>query len=132
MKFVNGMLEPMAQRVVHWSQRGFVKGRQITANVVHVEAAVEGYLHDEDAEPAAVFLDIAAAFPAVEWSYMHWALCRMGVPEGQVDAIFRRYGSAFTHIVWQCGVSVRLAWQSFPLGAGLLAVFADDSRCSPH
>lgn len=46
------MLEPMAQRVVHWSQPGFVKGRQMSANVVQGEAAVEEHLNDEDAEPA--------------------------------------------------------------------------------
>lgn len=47
---------------------------------------MEEYLNHEDAEPAAAFLDIAAAFPSVEWPYVHWALCGMGVPEGLVGA----------------------------------------------
>lgn len=34
MECINSMLEPMAQRVVRWSQRGFVRGRQMGANVV--------------------------------------------------------------------------------------------------
>lgn len=102
---VNNLLEPMAQRVLHWSQRGVVEGRQMPANVAQVEAAVEEYLDDERAEPAAIVLDIAVAFLSVEWAFMRWALLRLGVPAGLVDAIVRLYGSAFVHIVWEGGAS---------------------------
>lgn len=64
------MSEPMAQRAAQWSLQGVAKGRWMSANTVRVEAAVEEYLHDEESEPAAIFLDTAAAFPSVEWAYM--------------------------------------------------------------
>lgn len=148
------MLEPMVQRVVHWSQRGLVKGRQMAANVVHVEAVVDEYLNDEDAEPAVVFLDIAAAFPSAEWAYMQWALGRIQVPVSLIDAIFRLYASACVRSMWEGTVSdrslpgirgipqgglasgalwallydtfIRRAWHVVPRGGGIGAVFADD------
>lgn len=61
---LNQMLDVIAQEVVHPSHRGFVRGRDIFTNVVELEAAVAGDLHDEEAEPAAVLLDIVAAFPS--------------------------------------------------------------------
>lgn len=126
----------------------------MSANVVQVEAVVEEYLNNEDAEPAAIFLDMAAVFPSAGWSCMRWALRRLGVPAGLDDATVRLYDSAFVHIVWGGGVSshsllvtcgirqgcpasgtlwaslyglvIRRAWQSFQLGGGLWLVFADD------
>lgn len=153
MKGITSMLEPMAPRMVDWSQHGFVQGRQMVANVVHVEAALEESRHDEDAEPVAVLLDIAAAFPSVEWAYMLWALHRLGAPPDVVAAIFRFYDPTNAHILWDGAVSeqtlavtrgirqgcpafgtlwallrdpvVCRAWHCFPRD-GLLAVFADD------
>lgn len=82
-----------------------MKGRNVSANVAQVGAAVKEYLNDEDSEPAAIFLDIAAAFPSVGWAYMRWALCRVGVPGGLVCAICRLYATASAHVVWEGEVS---------------------------
>lgn len=117
---------------------------------VQVAAAIEEYSRDEESEPAAIFLDIAAAFPSVEWAYMQWALRRVGVPDGVVDAIFCLYASALVHIVCDgvvssrslpvsrgirqgclasgtlggllCDLVVRRARQAFPRGDGLLGM----------
>lgn len=75
------MSEPLVRLTVHWSQRGFVKGRQIATHVVQVESAFEECLNDVDSEPTALVLGFAAALPSVEWPCMRWALVRLGVPE---------------------------------------------------
>lgn len=64
MLMINNMLERYACAIVHPSQRGFVRGRDLLTNAAELEGAITGFLHDDEAEPAAVLLDIAAAFPS--------------------------------------------------------------------
>lgn len=80
---------------------GGVRGRRMAANVVQVEPAVEEYLNDEDTELVANLLDIAAAFPSVGWSYMHWA------------SSSRASGTLWALL---CDPVIRRAWDCFPIG----------------
>lgn len=91
MKGANAMLEPIAQRAVQQWQRGFIEEHRMSASVAQVGAGVEEYFKDDDSEPAALCLDIAAAFPSIEWACVRWALRRLGVPASAVDSIFRQH-----------------------------------------
>lgn len=93
---INMILEKLAQVSDHPSQRGFIRGRNLLTSVVELDAVVAGFLYDDEAEPAAVLLDIAAAFPGAEWEYIRCALTSQADPAALVDALFALYGP--THI----------------------------------
>lgn len=92
MLLLNGMFEKFATALVHPSQRGFVRGRDLLVNVAELDGAVTGFLYDDESELAAVLLGIAAAFPSAEWEIVRWALERQGVPRALADALFAMYG----------------------------------------
>lgn len=91
MLLINEMRERFASSMVHQSHCGFVRGRDLLTNVAELEGAITGYLHDDEAEPAAVLLDVAAALPSAEWGYIHWALTRPGIPAAVIEALFAMY-----------------------------------------
>lgn len=92
MRLVNGTLEQYASAVVHPSQTGFVRGRDMLTNVAEIEGSITGFLHDDEAEPAAILLDVAVAFPSADWGYIRRALRALGVPRTLIDALFAMYG----------------------------------------
>lgn len=73
-------LEEVAKTAVHEAQRGFVRSRQMAATLVGADAAIEEFLHNPQADPALILLDIAAAFPSIDWDWVQWVLRGMGVP----------------------------------------------------
>ena len=63
-------------------QRGLMKGRQLTDNVLEVDAYVDSYLlcRSMDACVAQVLLDMKAAFPSAAWNWIWFVLDAMGAP----------------------------------------------------
>lgn len=76
---------------MHSSQKGLILGRDLLTTVAELEGAVSGYVRDGEAEPAAVLLDIAVAFPSTEWAYICGALAAQGAPPALVEARFLAY-----------------------------------------
>lgn len=90
--------------IVHPPQRGFIRGSDLLTIVVGLEAAVAGFLHDDEPKPAVVLLDIAAAFPSADCEYIRWALPALRAPAAVVDVLVALYGS--THL------EVSLNWRA--------------------
>lgn len=72
---------------MHSSQRGVISGQDLLTSVAELEGVVSGYLHDDEAEPVAVLLDVAAAFPSAERTSIRWALTAQGVPTWLVESL---------------------------------------------
>lgn len=88
----------IAEDVVHPSQRGFFRGRDLLTVVAELEVAVTRFPHDAESEPAAVLLDVAAAFPSAECEYIRRALDAQRVPPFLVDALFAMYWPAHIEV----------------------------------
>lgn len=63
------------------SQRGFVKHRSMALNVLEVQATIECATLVGGREAGVALLDIAAAFPSVEWAWIWASLHTTGVAE---------------------------------------------------
>lgn len=97
MLLMKQMLEAVAAEVVHPCQSGVIRGSDILVNMVELEAAVAGFLHDEGSEPEAVLLYIAVACPSAEWEYIVWALGAQGVVPSLISALFALCGPTECH-----------------------------------
>lgn len=87
MKALAAPLESMARSLVHEAQRGFVRGRQMSSNLVGADCAIEEFLFDSGADLGLILLDIAAAFPSIDWGWVRWVLRVMCTPEWLLAAI---------------------------------------------
>ena len=67
---LNCALAEIAQRVCHQNQRGFIKGRNISDNVVQLEGATQVHLLRDDRCPGQLLFDVQAAFASVLWKYV--------------------------------------------------------------
>ena len=67
-RVLNGLIRHIGTRHVAHIQRGFVAGRQLTQNIVDLDAAARAFGHRELASSAPVlaFWDVAAAFPSLQ------------------------------------------------------------------
>lgn len=72
--------------------------RGLLVNVAELDGAITGFLQDDESEPAAVLLDIAAAFPSAAWEYIRWALTAQGAPPALISALFAMYGPTVVEI----------------------------------
>ena len=82
---------------VHEAQRGFRKGKQLTDNVLSLDAFTERHLILGAPLPAQILMDIKAVFPSVLWLWVLFVLERMGCPWWLVNAVKALYrGSSVT------------------------------------
>ena len=90
-------LRRICDDTVHEAQRGFRKGKQLTDNVLSLNAFTERHLMLGAPLPAQVLMDIKAAFPSVLWSWVFFVLGKMGCPWWLVNAVKALYrGSSVT------------------------------------
>jgi len=83
-------LEPAIEKLVGESQRGFLSGRSILANVLVLEVAMQTAALEDEA-PYALLFDMRAAFPSLEHEYLHHVLEKLGLPPGVRAAIRTLY-----------------------------------------
>ena len=82
---------------VHEAQRGFRKGKQLTDNVLALNAFTERHLILGAPLPAQILMDIKAVFPSVLWSGVFCVLDKMGCLLWLISAIKALYrGSPVT------------------------------------
>ena len=82
------VLQPIADRFVVSSQRGFLKGRSMVANVVDMDDAWR--LARARGDPGLLlFLDVKAAFPSFSHDFMFRFLEDLGVPPWVLTALQR-------------------------------------------
>lgn len=85
----------------HPAQRGFVCGRQLTANIVEMDAYARLFrttVPDED-RPVLAMLDLLAAFPSVCRRFLFCVLVFLGFPDGLVCIVRALYDSG--DMLWQ-------------------------------
>ena len=73
-------IEPILDGHVSESQRGFVGGRSMLANVVDIEESMQVTAWTQETG-AAIFFDFAAAFPSVCHSFLREVLESVGIPQ---------------------------------------------------
>ena len=71
--------EPMLDKIVSDSQRGFLPGRSLIQNVVQIDTAMRTAALEQEAA-GALFFDFAAAFPSLAHDYLHAVLKHLGLP----------------------------------------------------
>ena len=111
------------------SQRGFITGRSMIANLIDIDEAMATTLLEDDAA-SAFFFDFAAAFPSVEQEMMHKLFESLGWPDWLLRFIHILYQNNWCHIVLggsrHAGFSLtRGIRQGCPLSPLLFAVASD-------
>ena len=79
-------LRRICDSTVHEAQRGFRKGKQLTDNVLSLNAFTKRHLILGALLPAQILKDIKAAFPSVLWSWVVFVLERLACPWWLVNA----------------------------------------------
>ena len=71
------------------SQKGFIAGRRFTDSLVMADTTARtlGMVVPRADKPVAVLLDLRAAFPSVQRSWMHLVMKKIGLPPGMRDAV---------------------------------------------
>ena len=82
-------------------QRGFMKGRLLTDNVLELDAHVDSYLmcRSTDICVAQVLLDMKAAFPSAAWNWIWFVLDAMGAPAWIKNCFLALYVGSSTQLV---------------------------------
>lgn len=131
---VNHKVAGPAALAAHPSQRGFIRGRQLTANIVeldtHSRAASFLARRAQETDLVAALFDFLAAFPSVCQAFMLEALARGGFHGGQCAFVAGLYADAS---VWVgiTGDQEMLYWvrsgivQGCPLSGLLFVVTVD-------
>ena len=127
---LNKGLSAVATRCVHPDQNGFVKGRSIIDNIVHIEGAIQRHLLIEGNEPGTVMFDFKQAFPSLGHDWIRFVLKKMRIPVRITRAILALYGDIYVDImmpggcvkgfVVKCGIK-----QGCPLSGTLFAICLD-------
>jgi endonuclease/exonuclease/phosphatase family metal-dependent hydrolase len=89
---VNRVLAPIAQHTIIDRQRGFVRGRSITDNILETESLAIRFVKFYAAKSGIVLFDFAAAFPSLAHRWIFTVLRTMQFPEWLIDIIKRLYG----------------------------------------
>ena len=97
---------------VHEAQRGFRKGKQLTDNVLALNAFTERHLILGAPFLAHILMDIKAAFPSVLWYWVFFVLDKMCCPWWLVNAIKAFYHGSSVSL--SLGSTVGLGFQATP------------------
>ena len=106
-------IEPAIERLVGASQRGFLRGRSILANVLDFEASMQVAALEDDMAYALLF-DMRAAFSSLEHDYLHHVLDKLGLPRGVRAAIRALYTGQRC-----CLAMAGQWWEGFDITAGI-------------
>ena len=79
----------------HEAQRGFRKGKQLTDNVLSLNAFTERHVILGAPLLAQILMDIKAAFPSVLWLWVFFVLEEMGCPWWLINAVKALYRGSF-------------------------------------
>ena len=105
--------EPIVAPGIDATQRGFLRGRSMLANVVDIDEAMAHAALEED-DAAAVFFDFEAAFPSVDHGYILEVLRSRGWPPWFITIVELLYARNFCSIT-VCGTT----GEGFELTAGV-------------
>ena len=105
-RVLNSKMASYAPLVIHEAQRGFVRGRSITDNIIEIEGIALSQVAHCESSVALIGFDIKAAFPSLSHYYMWKVLARYGIPRNIVQALKALY--------YKHRVVLRMAGKIFP------------------
>jgi exonuclease III len=150
---VNRSLAPIAQRTILDRQRGFVRGRSITDNILETESLAIRFVKFYSANSGIVLFDFAAAFPSLAHAWIFIVLLTMQFPTFLIDVIKLLYEDCMVELLYGaashrpfralagikqgCPLSgtlfalaldpfIRLLCLTIPKQLGMITAFADD------
>jgi hypothetical protein len=88
---INRSIAPVAQRTILDRQRGFVRGRSITDNIMETESLAIRFAKFYEAKSGIVLFDFAAAFPSLAHCWIFEVLAFMQFPVFLIDIIKKLY-----------------------------------------
>ena len=122
-------IEPIIGPKIIWTQRGFVSGRSLLANLVDIDEAMALSACSSE-EGGAIFFDFAAVFPSVEHEFLFALFRKLGWPVWLLSFIRCLYYGNTCHIALGGGRHegfdiTRGIRQGCPLSPLLFAVASD-------
>ncbi|XP_019224148.1 PREDICTED: uncharacterized protein LOC109205848 [Nicotiana attenuata] len=88
-KVIYSRLGPILPKIISTSQSGFVKGRNISENIILAQKIEHGIKKPTVWSNVVIKLDMAKAYDRVSWSFTCIMLRRMGFSEMTIDMIRR-------------------------------------------
>ena len=90
---LNFLMKDFCAENIIASQRGFVQKRQLTRNVVDMDAMARIYSMTSSKSnlPYLAFFDFAAAFPSVAHEWIYMSLKATGIPSSYINIIQALY-----------------------------------------
>jgi endonuclease/exonuclease/phosphatase family metal-dependent hydrolase len=127
---INRSLAPVAQTTIIDRQRGFVRGRSITDNVMETECMAIRFVKYYAAQSGIVLFDFAAAFPSLAHCWIFEVLAFMKLPAFLIAIIRRLYADCHIELLYGAEVHVSFCAnagikQGCPLSGTLFALALD-------
>jgi hypothetical protein len=97
---INRALAPMAQQTILDRQRGFVRGRAITDNILETESLAIRFTKFYAENSGIVLFDFAAAFPSIAHAWIFMVLKTMQLPEHVIATIRRLYAECSIELLY--------------------------------
>jgi len=95
---VRMLIEPFVADRISFSQRGFIAGRSMLANLIDIDEAMAIHAMTEDTAAAMLF-DFSAAFPSVEQELLHEVFAELNWPDWLLRFVSILYQLNFCSIV---------------------------------
>ncbi|XP_019237809.1 PREDICTED: uncharacterized protein LOC109217963 [Nicotiana attenuata] len=98
-KVICSRLAPILPRIISANQFGFVKGRNISKNIMLAQEIVHGIKKPNEGSNIVIKLDMAKAYDRVSRSYTCIMLRRMGFCEMVIDMIWRTMSNNWYSVI---------------------------------
>ncbi|XP_019235632.1 PREDICTED: uncharacterized protein LOC109215963 [Nicotiana attenuata] len=98
-KVIFSRLGPILPKIISANQSGFVKGRNISENIMFAQEIVHGIKKPTMGSNMVIKLDMAKAYDRVSWSFTYIMLRRMGFSEMIVDMIWRTMSNNWYSVI---------------------------------
>jgi hypothetical protein len=97
---INRALAPAASQTILDRQRGFVRGRSITDNILETESMAIRFVKYYAAKSGIVLFDFAAAFPSLAHCFIFLVLLTMKFPQFLIDIIRKLYEECLIELLY--------------------------------
>lgn len=105
---LNAPLSRHIARHAHGAPRGFVRGRNLLANVIEVdaEAMIQAMRGDAHTLLVLICFDFVAAFPSAAHEFLRRAMVETGLPYGLIAIVVEIYRTVALHIARDAGLQL--------------------------